>query len=134
MVRKHRLIKYIMPCLMVPIFAAQCSIIASMPVEATPTRQASATFTKLVPTHTPVLPTATVVPITHTALPPTVTMTILPATQTSTPLPPPSTENSPFTIHQIKPAEGNLSDLLADEVKKAEGLGMSPVVYFDADW
>jgi hypothetical protein len=35
---------------------------------------------------------------------------------------------------RLDPSDGSLSDLLAQEVKKAESLGLAPVVYFDATW
>ena len=41
---------------------------------------------------------------------------------------------SGFTIVRLNPAEGDLTTMLAEEARKAVGLGQTPVVEFDATW
>jgi hypothetical protein len=46
----------------------------------------------------------------------------------------PAPTGSGITIVRLNPGDGELVNLLAAEVKKAEALGQIPVVEFDADW
>ncbi len=41
---------------------------------------------------------------------------------------------SGFTIVRLNPADGDLTAMLAEEARKAVGLGQTPVVEFDATW
>jgi hypothetical protein len=74
------------------------------------------------------------VPPSKTPLPHTATDAFTPAKKTSTILPPTVTGELPFVLVRVESSQGRLSDLLASEVKKAEALGFTPVVYFDATW
>jgi hypothetical protein len=61
------------------------------------------------------------------------------APETATPRPTveatmPAPTGSGTTAVRLNPGDGELVDLLAAEVKKAEELGQLPVVEFDADW
>ncbi len=108
------------------------------PLTSTPTEYL--TFTSLPPTVRIVLPTDTVVPTgtdipaSDTPRPATATVTLIPPTKTSTLAAPTIDPQQPFVIVQVDSSEGSLSDLLAAEVKKAEALGLTPVVYFSAEW
>jgi hypothetical protein len=90
------------------------------------------TFTAIPATLTP-NPTATILPPTDTPFP-SAMPTLPPPTKTSTLPAPVATSEEPFIIVRIEPSQGSLADLLAQEVKKAEALGLTSVVYFDATW
>lgn len=57
-----------------------------------------------------------------------------PSTTTGTPIIPIPTVDLPFTIVRIFPSRVDLSERLAQEVHKADQLGYTPVVEFDAHW
>ena len=104
-----------------------------------PTPWPSTTFTMLPPTDTAVPPTDIAIPPTNTSVPPTDTAvhptdTPLPPTETLTPLPATPTLELGFTFVRINLRDGSLSTQLAAEVQKADALGYTPVLEFDASW
>ena len=57
-----------------------------------------------------------------------------PTPETVTEIVPEPTSSTGFTIVRLRPEDGNLADMLAEEAQKAATLGLIPVVEFDATW
>lgn len=57
-----------------------------------------------------------------------------PTPETVTEIVPEPTSSTGFTIVRLRPEDGNLADMLAEEAQKAVALGQIPVVEFDATW
>jgi hypothetical protein len=116
-----------------------CSGIVSFLPSVTPTHAIPPTSTLPLPSFTSIpltpipIPTNTLAAPTDTPLP-TDTATLAPPTETSTLPAPVASSEEPFVMVRVDPSQGSLTDLLAQEFVKAQGMGLTPVVYFDATW
>lgn len=85
----------------------------------------SPTSDNILLTILPTSPTDTSLPSTGTPIPSQETVTAIRPTSSAEPL---------FVIERIFPKDGDLTTQLAAEVKKAKGLGFTPIAEFDAAW